>query len=448
MYILKIGGYILHFVIGLINNYGYIILFSALVLELIAFPLPGELMMTYCGFLVYQSKMNWILSIIVATTGVIVGITISYFVGSKLGTKFFEKYGSYVHLGPKQMEKTSKWFESSGNKLLILAYFIPGVRHITGYFSGITKISYKRFGLNAYFGALIWTSTFISLGRLLGPNWQKFHNYISRYLIIGSLVVSITFIIIYAYRNHKVQIMDYTYNILDKTLITFHSMGRMKVAVAFVAVAFLGFDLLVIGVIQDYLAHEFDQFDIVVSFLVRVIFPLNWSHLIGLFELITSIKLLVPLTILALIWIIRRNRNRILEIEFIFIVIGGGEILQVILRNIFKRLGPSSISIIANGQYTFPSNQSLMAIVVYGFLAFLIICHVKRAWARTAVVIITLFICIFAGINPIFFQTQYPSDVYAGYIFGGIWLTINIILLEVYRILPKIQSEGSSKKNS
>ena len=50
-------------VITLVNHYGYIILFSSLVLELIAFPLPGELMLTYCGFLVYQSKMNWIIGI-------------------------------------------------------------------------------------------------------------------------------------------------------------------------------------------------------------------------------------------------------------------------------------------------------------------------------------------------------------------------------------------------
>ena len=71
-------------IIGLVNHYGYIILFSSLVLELIAFPLPGELMMTYCGFLVYQSKMNWIISILVSTSGVILGITMSYFVTTKL----------------------------------------------------------------------------------------------------------------------------------------------------------------------------------------------------------------------------------------------------------------------------------------------------------------------------------------------------------------------------
>ena len=197
----------MHYLIGLINHYGYIILFSALVLKLIALPLPAELVMTYCGFLVYESKMNWIISILVATAGVILGITITYLVGNKLGTRFFGKYGSYVHLGPEQMEKTSKWFKSSGNKLLVLAYFIPGICHIAGYFSGITKISYRKFALNSYLGALIWTATFISLGKVLGPNWEKFHSYILKYLIIGTLIVALILIIIYIYKNHKTQVI-------------------------------------------------------------------------------------------------------------------------------------------------------------------------------------------------------------------------------------------------
>jgi len=426
----------LNSVIGLINHYGYIILFTALVLELIAFPLPGELMMTYCGFLVYQSKMNWIISILVATAGVILGITISYFVGAKLGTRFFDKYGSYIHLGPKQREKTSKWFKTSGNKLLILAYFIPGVRHITGYFSGITEISYKRFAINAYFGAFLWTTTFISLGKVLGPNWDKFHSYISKYLIIGSLSIALIFIIVYVYRNHKALIIESAYIMINKTMITFNSMGKIKVAIAGVAVAFLGFVVLVIAVIQDYLSNEFAQFDIVVSYLVKAIFGANSLPIIRLFKMITSIEILAPLTILMIIWIIRKNRNRMLEIQFLFIVMAGGEVLQFALRNIFRRLGPTTIRLLGNSKYTFPSNQSLMAIVAYGFFAFLIIRNIKKVWTYTAVLIITLFICIFAGLNPLFIQTAFPSDVYAGYIFGGVWLTINIILLEVYRILP------------
>lgn len=429
----------MNYVIELINNYGYIILFTVLLLELIAFPLPGELMMTYCGFLVYQSKMNWFISILVATAAVIIGITIAYFIGAKLGTKFFDKYGSYFHLGPKQMEKTSRWFQSSGNILLILAYFIPGVRHITGYFSGITEISYKRFAINAYFGALLWTSTFISLGKVLGPDWEKFHNYISKYLVIGSIGISLIFLIIYLYKNHKMQISKITYKIIDRTTITFHTLGKIKVAIAFVAVIFLGLVILVFAAIQNYLSNEFKEFDIIVSYLIKAIFNTSWSPIIALFEMITSIKVLIPLAIIMIIWIIRKNRNKRLEIQFLFNVMFGGEILQFALRDIFRRLGPTSIKLLGSNMYTFPSNQSLMAIVVYGFIAFLLVRNIKLAWTGTVVIIITLFICICAGLSPIFFQTAYPSDVYAGYIFGGVWLTVNIILLEVYRLLPTVK---------
>lgn len=429
----------MNYVIELINNYGYIILFTVLLLELIAFPLPGELMMTYCGFLVYQSKMNWFISILVATAAVIIGITIAYFIGAKLGTKFFDKYGSYFHLGPKQMEKTSRWFQSSGNILLILAYFIPGVRHITGYFSGITEISYKRFAINAYFGALLWTSTFISLGKVLGPDWEKFHNYISKYLVIISIGISLIFLIIYLYKNHKMQISKITYKIIDRTTITFHTLGKIKVAIAFVAVIFLGLVILVFAAIQNYLSNEFKEFDIIVSYLIKAIFNTSWSPIIALFEMITSIKVLIPLAIIMIIWIIRKNRNKRLEIQFLFNVMFGGEILQFALRDIFRRLGPTSIKLLGSNMYTFPSNQSLMAIVVYGFIAFLLVRNIKLAWTGTVVIIITLFICICAGLSPIFFQTAYPSDVYAGYIFGGVWLTVNIILLEVYRLLPTVK---------
>jgi membrane protein DedA with SNARE-associated domain len=199
----------LHFLIELTNHYGYIILFSALVLKLIAIPLPGELLLAYCGFLVYESKMNWTISIFVATAGVILGITITYFVGNKMGIGIFEKYGSYIHLRPDQIEKTSKWFKSSGNKLLILAYFIPGVCHIAGYFSGITKISYRKFALNAYLGALIWTTTFISLGKVLGPNWEKFHSFLFKNLLIGTLIITLILMIIYTYKNRKTQVVEF-----------------------------------------------------------------------------------------------------------------------------------------------------------------------------------------------------------------------------------------------
>ncbi len=152
-----------------IDQYGYIVLFVALLLELLALPLPGEVLMSYSGFLVFQGHLNWSLSIFIAGVGVCLGMTISYWIGYKLGTPFFDKFGRRFHMGPKQLEKISHWYEKYGNKLLMVAYFIPGVRHITGYFSGITRLPYRTFALFAYSGAFLWVTTFITLGKVLGP---------------------------------------------------------------------------------------------------------------------------------------------------------------------------------------------------------------------------------------------------------------------------------------
>lgn len=195
----------MNFLIESFNQYGYIVLLIALILELIAFPLPGETLMTYCGYVVYEGKMNLPLSILTATIGVCIGITLSYFVGRTLGVAFFEKYGRYIHIDKNKLDKTSKWFEKYGNKMLILAYFIPGVRHITGYFSGIMNISYKKFAINAYAGAFIWTTTFISLGNFLGVNWEKYHHLLKRYMIILALIIAVGIIVVYICKLYKLK---------------------------------------------------------------------------------------------------------------------------------------------------------------------------------------------------------------------------------------------------
>lgn len=187
----------------LFNHHGYMVLLLVLMLELVAFPLPGEAIMTYCGYVIYEGKMSFVLSILIATIGVGIGITLSYFIGKILEKAFFEKYGQYICMDRSRLDKVSIWFEKYGNRMLIIAYFIPGVRHITGYFSGITKVSYRKFAVNAYMGAFIWTTTFISLGKILGVNFDKYHYLFKKYLLIGSLIIIISIVTIYFYKVYK-----------------------------------------------------------------------------------------------------------------------------------------------------------------------------------------------------------------------------------------------------
>ncbi|NLI92761.1 MAG: membrane-associated protein [Peptococcaceae bacterium] len=423
----------------LFNHYGYIVLYVALTLELIALPTPGETLMTYCGFLVFQGKLNWSLSIIIAAAGVITGITISYFIGKTLGHSFFEKYGIRIHLGPDKLEKASAWFGKYGNRLLFVAYFIPGIRHITGYFSGVTKIPYKNFALNAYLGALLWTGTFISLGKVLGPDWEKFHETIKKYLIIGSVIMGVLLIGVHLYRNYKKRILVSLEKSLTKSFLVFHTLGKMRMAILGAAVAFIGLSVLVVGLIQDFLAQEFNQFDEIVSFLINLCFSQALLPIMVLFKFFLGYPMLAAAVILAMSWILFKGKNRLLEVCFLLLIVLGGEMLEESLRLLFHRIGPLGLALSGHTRYTFPSEQSFMATAVYGFAAFMVLRHMKKPWQGTLAIIFAFVLCVFTGLSPLVFHLQYPSDVFAGYVFGGIWLSLNIILLELYRILPEIK---------
>lgn len=128
-----------------IDQHGYIVLFFVPMLELLFLPVSAEVVMGYGGVLVFQGKLNWVVSILMAGAGSSIGMTLAYWIGYKLGPPFFEKYGSRIHMGPERLKKISQWFQRYGNKIIIMNYFIMGVRHVTGYFSGTTRISFRTY---------------------------------------------------------------------------------------------------------------------------------------------------------------------------------------------------------------------------------------------------------------------------------------------------------------
>lgn len=426
----------MHNISNLFSHYGYIVLLVGLLLELIAFPTPGEIMMSYCGYLVFQGKMNWAISVFVASVGTITGITISYYIGGKLGYPFFKKHGEYIHLGPDRLEKISKWFDKFGTSVISFAYFIPGVRHLTGYFSGISRIPFKKFASSAYLGAILWTTSFISLGKILGPKWDSFYGTLKKYFILGGIILFIILIAYYLIKTYKTKIIETTFKILNTGLHAFRSFGRIKIAIILIAAAFLGLTAFAIGLTQDFIGNEFTRLDVIVDFVVKSIYSEKWTLIMKVFEKSTSYIMIILMAVIMFIWITRNGIDKLLEIRFLLISIIGGEIFERILILAFHRKGPLGLAISGASGYTFPSTEAFMVIVTYGFFAFIIIRHARGTWVRTMGVTISIIISFFVGQSELFFQRQYPSDVVAGYVFGGVWLSLNIILLEIYRILP------------
>lgn len=197
------GSVKMHYLHHLIEHYGYFGIIVALIGGIIGLPIPDEVLLTYVGYNVFQGRLSYIPSLISGYAGASGGITLSYLLGIKLGLPFLKKFGPKFHITEEKVNRTRKLFAKFGPFLLLIGFFIPGVRHITAYLAGINGYTYRKFALFAYLGAIIWCTTFITMGRILGGNWGIVRIYFSKYSFFMILFALLAGIIIYVYRRKR-----------------------------------------------------------------------------------------------------------------------------------------------------------------------------------------------------------------------------------------------------
>ncbi len=164
-------GYTMHefvqMAVGWLLEYGGPILFLMLVLGIVGLPIPDETLLTLSGWLIAKGQLNPISTVLFAIVGSICGITISYWLGRNTGTWLLKKYGPKFKFTEKRVQHVHRWYERIGKWSLVVGYFVPLVRHLTGYVAGSLQLTFKEFAIFAYAGALIWSLLFLGLGYFL-----------------------------------------------------------------------------------------------------------------------------------------------------------------------------------------------------------------------------------------------------------------------------------------
>lgn len=176
----------------LFQQYGHYVVLVGLLLEYIALPFPGEPTLAYAGYLAHTGDLQLPTLILFSFIGTSVGMTIQYFLGNKLGMPFVQKYGKYVFLTQRKIDLTRMWFDKYGYFLIFIGFFIPGVRHFTGYFSGIINLPFRRFAITIYLGTLFWVAFFLIGGYWLGGNLHDIFGMMGQHIwkiIFGVVVI-------------------------------------------------------------------------------------------------------------------------------------------------------------------------------------------------------------------------------------------------------------------
>jgi membrane protein DedA with SNARE-associated domain len=191
-----------------ISQYGYAGIFSLLTFGIVGLPVPDEWLLTFCGYLVFKGTLVFLPTLGAAFLGSSCGITFSYLLGKVFDTYVLLKYGRFFHLTPERLARVHAWFEQRGRWTLLVGYFIPGVRHLTGYVAGASELSYSNFALFAYTGAFCWAAFFITLGYVLGEEWNRWNRVLESFdettlLMIGVAVVAVLGYVVFEFMRRQ-----------------------------------------------------------------------------------------------------------------------------------------------------------------------------------------------------------------------------------------------------
>ncbi|KZK74622.1 MAG: hypothetical protein A3K90_09210 [Pelodictyon luteolum] len=171
----------------------YLILFLIVFAEtgLVVTPfLPGDSLIFAAGSLasVAGSALDPHLLFLVFFAAAVLGDTLNYWIGHKVGPKVFDYERSMV-FNPSHLIKTRHFFEKYGGKTIIIARFVPIVRTFAPFVAGIGAMAYGRFILFNITGALLWVGLFCYSGYFFGQLSFVQENF--KLLILAIIIFSI-----------------------------------------------------------------------------------------------------------------------------------------------------------------------------------------------------------------------------------------------------------------
>ncbi|RXZ02063.1 DedA family protein [Fictibacillus sp. S7] len=181
-------------VLAWMEHYEYAGIFLALALGLIGLPVPDEVLLTFSGYLVFKGDIRFSLALLSAFLGAMSGISFSYLLGCKLGLPFLEKFGPKVGITEEKITKTQSYFQRYGSVMILFGYFVPGIRHVSAYLAGFSAMGFKKFAVYAYSGGIIWSFTFILVGKMLGPDWrivEQYFHHLGKYVLLAVVAVGL-----------------------------------------------------------------------------------------------------------------------------------------------------------------------------------------------------------------------------------------------------------------
>ena len=159
---------------------------------LIGLVLPGDSLLFVAGLAAGTDALGFQLSLVAllifCPIAAFLGSELGYFIGARYGRSLFDRPDGRI-FNQERVRYAEEWFNRYGpGKAIIFGRYIPIVRTLMSPLAGILKMDKKKFTFWNALSALIWTSSILTIGFLLG---ERVSGSIDKYLlpIVGGLIL-------------------------------------------------------------------------------------------------------------------------------------------------------------------------------------------------------------------------------------------------------------------
>ncbi|MDP9325709.1 MAG: DedA family protein [Candidatus Dormibacteraeota bacterium] len=159
-------------------------------------PLPGDAFIAFAGHLVARRALDPVSAFLAVVLGAMIGSSVLYWLARIYGQPFVKRYGPYMHVKQKRIDRLERWFKRWGPLAVVIGRHIPGLRIVLSLCAGLFGVSYPVFVSSVALSASLWAGMFLVIGFYLSGQIGPYMDITPLHLLPSTIVISSS--IIYA----------------------------------------------------------------------------------------------------------------------------------------------------------------------------------------------------------------------------------------------------------
>lgn len=401
---------------------------------------PGSTAMFIAGALVGTGALNLGWVFVCAIAGAVAGDAASFWFGQHYADRIAQMWPFRTH--PGALAAGKKYFEAHGSKSVVLARFVAPMRAVVPVVAGVTGMTPARFLAVNILSALLWAPTHILPGVVFGASIELAGAVSVRLVVILIIITALVWVVFNLVRVLVEHAMRWTIASRD-ALLAWAQQGRGLPArlvaraldpanpatglIVTISVLLLASALVFFSVLANVArGASIVQVDVSIYRLLQS-FRSTWTDsILDVAGTLGTTQTLLALGAMVIVWMSIERRWRTVAYWVVAIVFS--QLLVAAIR--FTAHEPIIVSF-APTEHRFPSSHIAATVVIYGFLAFLLL---RRVGILAGVFIATATSAIVTAVAlaGLYFGRFTISDALGGTALAAVWVFL-IALTAVWR---------------